>query len=703
MKSTIVITDIDTKDTKKSSNTVQKSPKREETNPVQAKVWLNGLQKIHNEPFYLFVDNMEPSFVVFNLCHVGNVMPEPIPPKKPEKKQQICEKEICKTGSCEEYCYCQDKKTSTDSITEDEFYDGRTKGSVIVEGYNWYEKKVGDNIIFINTYGSRSITRDFDGGRHIWRIWLRSDKNLIFTILSDIDIKIGSIEEILDHMKTEADTIIKSSIEISTAFGNVIKSFGTPEFGNTLKDFYKSYLPDVELSKKELNLFHKCFMDEFLNLLSKLIPQEEKSSAIRVLRILFIDPTLQFPNNLMSSISIQDKSPDYSFCPCIDPAEHKRQEKAAVKLQAFFKMIYIKKLKEKHVFTNKKYPHTFEALRSIYMTIFSSKIINTTGPTLLRNFIYNIDMLPHNCEFQYFYDVKNVIVLNQLKGTVSNTDGNLFVPLARYGITCDEDIVVRTYLWSDLEQYVLRIFDNSNNEEICTYGNNAILSIFPKSNSGYTILAYGWDEKNDTRNYKWTLSFVYQKFYPEKKIFIENYDIETIDLQDEYIPSKENKILRYIMKIDGSAILTFRLVLSSEKVQVRFVIKNDEEIIISETKAINSVLVLPSLYIASNINSFDSNTPLESISSIMSSKVKTTRSRSTKLKFAEKNSSLEGMKSNRSGSKRTISKIISTYFIEAYVLDQTWPLTLEEWERVYERKLKNNVEEDIISKQSSER
>lgn len=104
MTTTITITDME-------SQTLKNSPTKKENvvSPVIKKFLSKEIKKYHNEPFYLFSDAMEDKFFVFNLSHVGNVMPDPQPKKKENKDKRICLKEICLRGFCEGCCRCQDK------------------------------------------------------------------------------------------------------------------------------------------------------------------------------------------------------------------------------------------------------------------------------------------------------------------------------------------------------------------------------------------------------------------------------------------------------------------------------------------------------------------------------------------------------------------------------------------------------------------
>lgn len=141
------------KDTKKSI-----VPERE----IKRIQWLNEVKKSHNEPLYVFIDNADYKFVVFNLQHVGNVMPKEIIKKKKEIKI-LCQKEVCKRGLCIKECSCQESSiTSVSSAIEES---SRMIGCAIIEHYDWKQRSFGDTVVCLTTYGTQSVIIDFEPGR----------------------------------------------------------------------------------------------------------------------------------------------------------------------------------------------------------------------------------------------------------------------------------------------------------------------------------------------------------------------------------------------------------------------------------------------------------------------------------------------------------------------------------------------------------
>lgn len=709
MKTTIIITDIGSSAKGKSINKLTKESQDSSTH-CQRIHWLNDLKKTHNQPFYLFMDDMECEFIVLNLSHVGNKMPEKIIKQKDmNAEERECHKAICLRGSCEEYCICQDKGILSESDVSD-FIDTRTTGSVCIEKYNWTRKSMGDRLIFFNTYGTKSVTRDYCG-RNIWKIWLNSDTNLVFTILSDVEVTIGTIEDILDHMAKESDTILKSTYTISNAFGELIKNFGTPEFGQFLKLFYKSYIPETELTKAEVQTSHECFMQEFLNMLSLFTSESDKNTYIRALRVLFLNPYLKFPNHKMfPSPRKRDrrKTSDF-FCICIDPDEKKRDERAAVKIQNFFKMIYVKKLKEKHDYRNAAYASVYDTLRNIHLTMFSNKNINTAGPSLLRSFVNNEDMSAIRCLYPYYNDLENVVILNRYTGTITSGEKRFWIPLARVVFTCDQETLIKIYLNCDLAEYVLRVFDNSTNEEIERYANNSIVATYKENDTGYTAFAYAWTELQKLPTKKWTISIIRQKLYPDFKVTFSNVHLQTINVIDGYIPNKDNKIFKYKITVSDNTVTTFRVEAGCENVKINLKITSDKGETINEITCSNSIAFIPATYLnaswesesvvsLSRSESVKSPSPVRSPSKYRSSIYKKRPSHSRK--DDERSVSTLDHATSRSNIRRKESvkakKIPNIYYAEAFVLEDTWPLTETEWARVDERRKKWFIEEEII-------
>lgn len=128
--------------------------------------------------------------------------------------------------------------------------------------------------------------------------------------------------------------------------GKLVQAFGRPEFLLCLRNFYQCYKPYQNLTKPETILLHKAFIEEFCNVISENATTPNAVYAIKLLFLQlktfdYVNPYLEEPHLYPSKFNLDDQV-EYA----------KIMQRAAVKIQAYFKSFYIrlmlKKLKESH-------------------------------------------------------------------------------------------------------------------------------------------------------------------------------------------------------------------------------------------------------------------------------------------------------------------------------------------------------------------
>lgn len=128
--------------------------------------------------------------------------------------------------------------------------------------------------------------------------------------------------------------------------GKLVQAFGRPEFLLCLRNFYQCYKPYQNLTKRETILLHKAFFEEFCNVISENATTPNAVYAIKLLFLQlktfdYVNPYLEEPHLYPSKFNLDDQV-EYA----------KIMQRAAIKIQAYFKSFYIrlmlKKLKESH-------------------------------------------------------------------------------------------------------------------------------------------------------------------------------------------------------------------------------------------------------------------------------------------------------------------------------------------------------------------
>jgi len=120
---------------------------------------------------------------------------------------------------------------------------------------------------------------ELEAGRQLLRIHNCSDSGLTI-ISSDTDFHLGDRMIVQQLMTTESDRIEQISKIISDNLCKAYRSFGTKDYPAMLKNFYQSYMSNLQFAslrenKKFRTLIHHFLMEEQIRLIKEIVPDEE--------------------------------------------------------------------------------------------------------------------------------------------------------------------------------------------------------------------------------------------------------------------------------------------------------------------------------------------------------------------------------------------------------------------------------------------
>lgn len=209
---------------------------------------------------------------------------------------------------------------------------------------------------------------------------------------------------------------------------------------------------------------------------------------------------------------------------------------------------------------------------------------------------------------------------------------------------------------------------------------------FPNK-KGYSVLCYGWTTTTTTTKTQssWRLFFVTPR-QSENELVIKDAHLETHTLTMGYIPNINQQIFSCNLTLNQDTLTTFRLCTSydSSKLLLQCVRNNK---VLAQICG-NGNIILPAIFLeCDTVEVEDRKNTL----------VPKSKRSSTKLVTP-----LEGKKTRESKSDRAsgegpgrisfkVNKKETVYTIEGFVLEQSWPLTVEEWEVVKKLKEKKLV------------
>ncbi|XP_048524202.1 androglobin-like isoform X2 [Dendroctonus ponderosae] len=703
-------------------------------------------KKMNNEPIYLFMDSIDYKFLLINLAQLGNVA---LLQKNTEEEDDIEDAMVSSedVDICEEIVLIKTRRKDvsktvieTDSSSSVQRMTCKSV-SLVLEEYSWKSNSLGNAQAILRSYGTRSIMLDLKPGRMSFRLWISADCSYVLQLFSDSTVRVGCLEEYLQTCSAESQTLTNLCYELSSCYGKLVQSFGMPEHTICLRNFYQCYKPFQNLSKKELVIVHRIVFEE---LCKTIIENSLTSDALYAINLLFFNlKTFDYPNPYIEETHL---CPDkFALMEQVEYA--KIMQRAAVKIQAFFKSWYIRAMLKKTSQTHKEYFGVFDTLKKTYVDIFASEKRLVYCPTLLRRVFEHPEMSSINQKFDIFSDTESVLSLRVFTGSI-NVQECVWVPLCRYEfqIEARDPVFVKMHLFCNLNQYCIRVFNNDNLTEIKREINRVAVCKYPANEKGYTVLGYGWSEHEAKAN--WKLVLATQTMAKNNLIVNPQSFMATSVLKDNYIPNYKSVICRCIVKVGSDAFVTANLTTSFDDVKIclklidkngkRLLEKNGTKTVLLPMMNLQTDTVVSEPSVKQLVE--DQNRRIESVSEVSeisyrkglksSGLVDTESNKSASIFSAQKHSLTDGTKRhkkkfsevgdmddeisytsqrssdarfngrkshNKLGSRASVSSKIKSklivptrsidfpqtqYILEATVVEGSWPLTADEWDRV---------------------
>ncbi|CAL1678749.1 unnamed protein product [Lasius platythorax] len=535
------------------------------------------------------------------------------------------------------------------------------KDYLILEKYNWFfGSNQSDQTIIISTIGNKSTVVELEAGRQLLRIYRRSEASLSI-ISSDTDFYLGNRATVQQLMIAESDRIEWTSKIISDSLCEAYRSFGTNNYPVMLKNYYRSYMPDSQrvLLKEDKNftsLIHQFFIEEQVRLIREIVPDSDLENILRSLRIFFLNPNIrsEYYDLTKTQRTLQDLVTSEAMkIPRIHISDY---NKAATIIQSFFRMALVKGYKQLHNPDHALHMQIRKELLRI-SDLFDSSIASR----LLRNVINRHDSL-HDL-YPCSEDFAHVLNIQEFKGTLENIGHEQWFPIVRLVVNSKpaETVFAAFELLIDLPRVALRVFNNQNGHEVTRIVNHVAPARYEYLSDGYTVFAYGWHEKQRIRELNWAIRIITMKGEPmlyqpgEQQIRPPKLTVD--ELVGTYVPNIRNCISRWILRATSGSIVSIRLTTSYNLAKVRMKVTDEGNNILADVKGGSKVL-LPLMILKHTIKSED-------------------------YKIIKKGNQ------DFNEEFRNAMKEKKLFYIEAFVLDNSWPLTDVEWAVANQAKTKN--------------
>jgi len=516
---------------------------------------------------------------------------------------------------------------------------------LILEKYNWFvESNNMDRSVTIITTGSKSTVLELEAGRQLLRIYRSSESSLI-VISSNTTFYFENRKIVQQMMITESEQIKQISQEISDNLRTAYQSFGTEDYPIMLKSYYQSYMPDLQeepsrVDKNVRKLIHDSFMKEQVRLIRKFFANEEFEGILHALRVFFLNPDIRLHPQKIPQDFVTTNS------------ENDEDSEKVVIIQSFFRMARIKSYKNLH---SPDHPLHIQICKELQKL--SDLFDSTLTSQLLRNFINRHDLQDlYPCS----KDFTHVLNIQEVRGTLMNVRQEQWFPIIRFVVNPKpmERVLAIFELLINLPHVTLRVFSNQEGHKMPHIVNYVTSAYYKHLPTGYTLFAHGYSEKQRFKELDWIIrvitinggSMLYQ-FDEQQFLPLETKPSKLIveELFGTYIPNIKNYISRWILRAVPGSIVSIRLTTSYSLTEIRITIHDEEENILIDTEG-NYTILLPVVILKS------------------------------KYEVKEENQDVNENAQNAMQKKN--------YYVEAFVLNQSWPLTNAEWTVVNQTKMK---------------
>ncbi|XP_076670806.1 androglobin [Andrena cerasifolii] len=636
--------------------------------------WPQTMSKTRNEPLYIFTDSMEEKFFLIDFSTFQVSLNS-------------------QNGG-------NPSNTTGVPIAKDDY--------LIIEKHNWFERAEKSNcLVLLSTAGSKSAVMELESGRHLLRVYCRSESRCFTTISSDTIFHLGGRRWMYQLMSTESVTIDYMVKHISNAASRAYQSFGTQSYPEAVKAYYESYMPCVQTinnkSKIFYNQIHDYIIDEKVLLIRNIVPASQVPDILRALRIFFFDPTIgmeRLDTIGMILRALREYSVSSGLAEKHPVSEHLFNENsfarnyAATVIQSFFKMLMIRKYKTIHDPSHKEHQQVLSNLLKVAELFNYNKresLVNQLLRNMLRQHARLYDMYPCSKDFQY------TLQTQELTGTLANVKPNQWLPIARLVVNARATEIVNAGidLFVDLPKHSLRVFNNESGQEVLRVVNNVVPTRYQHADVGYTAFGYGWSEDQVFKELAWTMNIITVKGQPLFYRLDDEVPISattvlpalvTEELTNKYIPNKNKYVSKWIIRVVKPSVVSLRLCTSYDQVKIRFRVTDEEGNVLCQVKG-TSVVILPAVYLRFQRQASLARIGVNGDSSNLSGGVITVNSG----ELLNGDGSGEGpdVATDVDGGKKSEESMNHRiYYAEAFVLDDSWPLTMSEWAAVTDIRIK---------------
>ncbi|XP_076244001.1 androglobin [Calliopsis andreniformis] len=620
--------------------------------------WPQKMSNSRNEPLYIFTDSVEEKFFLINFSTFQ---------------------------ASTEFQNGNKSKVSVVPTVKRDY--------LIVEKHSWLHRAKKSNCLaLISTAGTKSTVMELEAGRHLLRVYCRSESHCFVTISSDTAFHLGDRKKMYQLMSTESERINQLVRHISNSVSNAYQSFGTSHYREALKVYYDSYMPPIRTTNNKSKIFHnrihEYFIEEEVKLIRKVVPADQAAGIVRSLRIFFLNRTIglecfnaiRMMLKAIRELNMSKGRVKALYGSMLDRDVNDRNYAATI-VQSFFKMLTIRKYKAIHNPNHKQHHEVLGNLLKL-AELFNYNKRESLANQLLRNMLNQHDVL------YYMYpcskDFEHTLQVQELNGMLINVKPNQWLPIVRLLMNSPStgSGITAVDMFVNLPKYTLRVFNNKTGQEMLRLVNNVAPIRYQYNKLGYTVFGYGWSEDQAFKELPWTLNIISMKGQAMLHLLADEVPISattvlpvllTEELSNNYIPNKDNYVAKWSIRVQEPSVVSLRLRTSYDQVKIELRVTDAKRNVLSWVKG-TSVVILPAVYLG--VQRQISQTYFKTSASVKISNISTDKNH-----LSNENRSIEEYPVNDFEESEENEEVEDhqLYHLEAFVLEDTWPLTKSEW------------------------
>ncbi|XP_019639273.1 PREDICTED: androglobin-like isoform X4 [Branchiostoma belcheri] len=626
-------------------------------------------------PYYLFVDNLQPTEIVVSFSSLSFWREQPTPDRS--SLTNIKEK---------------DEKKADDSTTAS-IAEGASTGSVnkeqrivppgllVAEPYSWKSLVTGQPVLRIRSTATRAAVLTLPEGRHVLRFIVSAPLGFHIHLCSTVQFVFGEEEQVMPHLTKESCRFVDQAVSLMQALGSIIHCFNDPvgldEARKSLVKAHCPYQPDnVAASLQHFQLFYQALYAAFRTALEGQVTPEI-SFAFRAMNMDAATRDILGPAQARTEGAKDVPEAWNNREPTLE--EHD----AVTKIQCHWRGTYVRKLKKAQTPGTDENSKAREELQKAWAILEPN--LETIGLTLLK------DMFKQDPElmtrYPFHQDEWNKISYADYHGTFADQPANTWFVVFRDVFYVEEESLVVPKLYTPVTTCMLRVVNNDTREDVPRVFQRVAPHVYKKNKTGYTFVAEARAGDLPLPGNKWRMRLIGSSSplpAPVKETLTTNFAVK--ELRDYYMPNKDCIMFRYAVKVTADHLVTLQLSTSKPDVYIQLqVLDHEEEVVSTQGKG---HAVIPAFVFQKDWQPEDRPSSRQSQTAAPSGPMKKATSKESVAADKKKRTSSAGSRSSR-GSRHAspvrsdddteASRKPHKYILQAVVLRKSWPLSTSQW------------------------